>query len=68
MLVRVGILAIIVALIILIVNIVSGLFPKDIEYKITNEHLKDRVVQGIQPGDLIDVKNSLPLQITAQWC
>ena len=35
-------------------------------YTITNEHLKNRVVQGITPGDLIDIKNSLPLQITAK--
>lgn len=59
---------IVVATIIFIVlKLLSGVVTTtENKFTITNEHLKNRVVQGITPGDLIDIENSLPLQITSK--
>lgn len=60
-------LVVIIGVMFFIINGLSNVLSSSKDsYTITNEHLKNRVVQGINPGELIDIKNSLPLQITAK--
>lgn len=66
-LVKVGTILGISLIIFLVVFIVSNIIDStNVNYSITNDDLRARVVQHVEPGDLIDVKNSLPLQITSK--
>lgn len=65
--VKIGTILGISLIIFLIVFIVSNIIQStNVNYSITNDDLRARVVQHVEPGDLIDVKNSLPLQITSK--